>query len=151
MRFEITSRLDGDADDFMRRFDIAAVNDELGPWLRMTAPTAWAARPIVDWPAGRTLFASWILFLGVLPIDRHHFALESAPGARGFRENSSSWVMAQWRHERRVESLGTKMEITDRLEWRARLPGFSALLAPIYRGVFRHRHRRLRQRHGVAG
>jgi hypothetical protein len=133
----------------MRRFDMAAVNHELGPWLRMTARSPWAGQPIVAWPAGRTLFASWILFLGVLPVDRHRFALESPPCSRGFRESSSSWCMAQWRHERRVESLGTVMQLTDRIEWHARLPGFSTLLAPIYRSVFRHRHRQLRRRYGA--
>lgn len=150
MTFEISSALAEDAVSLMRRFDMAAVNDELGPWLRMTVPPAWAARPISDWPTGPMLFSSWILLLGLLPVDRHRFGLESVDAAGGFREASSSWALSSWRHERVIEATDTGMSLTDRITWRTRIPAMAVLLGPVYRSVFRHRHRRLRQRFGPA-
>jgi len=47
------------------------VNAELAPCLKMTAPGEAANLRIEDAPIGQPLFASWALFVGVLPTDRH--------------------------------------------------------------------------------
>ena len=43
------------------------VNDELGPWLRMTSPPEASTLRIEDAPLGQPLFASWVLLGGLLP------------------------------------------------------------------------------------
>lgn len=53
------------------------VNAELWPLARMTALPKWRDRPILEWPTGQILFKSWVLLLGVLPIDRHVFLWRS--------------------------------------------------------------------------
>ncbi len=123
------------------------VNAELWP-LRMTAPAEWRAREIADVPCGQPLFDSWILLLGVLPLDLHRFRLEShGPGMR-FQEDSSSLLARQWRHQRVVEPDGTGCVLSDRLEIVPRLALLGWLLAPVYRQVFANRHRKLRQWYG---
>jgi ligand-binding SRPBCC domain-containing protein len=38
--------------------------------------------------------------------------------------------------------------ITDRVAWEPRLPVPARALRPLFRAIFRHRHRRLRRRFG---
>ena len=149
--FEIHSDLPIDADAFLGAFDLRAVNYELGPLVRMTAPAAWRERPIVDWPSGERLFVSWILLFGFLPIDRHVFGLEEVWPERGFSEVSTSTSQRSWRHVREVVALpdGRGCRVTDRIDFQPRLPLGAAVL-PIYRAVFAWRHRRLRRRFGPA-
>lgn len=132
------------ADASAKLLQPATVNAELGPWLRMTMPEPWAGRPLPAWPVGRPLFSSVILLLGVLPLDRHRFRLE-ATGAEGFYERSSSLVLRSWRHKRLLRAVPDGTLVEDRVVFACRLPLLESLLAPIYRAVFRHRHRRLRR------
>jgi ligand-binding SRPBCC domain-containing protein len=126
----------------------AGVNAELWP-VRMTAPPEWRDRDIGSVPCGQPLFQSWILLLGVLPLDVHHFRLESVgPGFR-FQEDSSSLVNRQWRHQRIVEPESDGCVLTDRLEIAPRFALLGFLLAPVYRLVFASRHRKLRRWHGT--
>ena len=118
------------------------VNYELMPWLRMTVPSAMEARSVMEAPLGEPIFASWLLFAGVLPIDRHIFQLEEAEEGR-FLERSSSWLHAVWRHERRVVATETGCRVSDELQFCPRLRFLGHLVLPIVRAVFAHRHRRL--------
>jgi len=125
------------------------VNDELGPWLRMTAPPDAASLRIDEAPIGQALFASWVLLGGVLPIDRHYFVLANVEPGRGFVEDSTSWTERRWEHRRRVEPRGEKAcELTDRLTFTPRLAVSGPLLERVIGAVFRHRHRVLRGRFG---
>ena len=121
------------------------VNAELSPLVRMTAPEALSRQSIFDWPVQRELFASWILLFGLLPIDRHHFFLESVDPKSGFQERSSSWVNTFWSHTRQVVPLGSGCQVTDTVEYKSRVPLVDLAFKPAYRLVFWLRHRHLRR------
>jgi len=122
------------------------VNAELGPWLSMTAPAEASGFRIEEAPVGRPLFASWVLFGNVLPIDRHHFMLARVEPGRGFVEHSTSWSERRWEHRRRLEPLGkAACTLTDRLTFTPRVSISGPLLRRIVAAVFRHRHRHLRE------
>ncbi|MGB1581680.1 MAG: hypothetical protein ACPHER_09265 [Nevskiales bacterium] len=127
---------------------LATVNSELRPLARMTAPTEWQQRPIMQWPAQQRLFKSWILLLGILPIDRHHFYFEWFDPEQGFCERSASSSNSLWRHQRRVTASAAGCVVTDSLQYQNRLPLCGAILKPVYQMVFWHRHRKLRARYG---
>ena len=49
----------------------------------------------------------------------------------------------RWVHRRDLDPAPTGTRVTDRIEFEPRAPGVGALLLPLFRAVFRHRHRRL--------
>ncbi len=147
-RFSQSSDLCVDAEDILPSFALRAVNAELWPLVRMTAPEPWANRPIVEWPVQKHLFDSWILILGVLPVDRHRFRLRSLTPSEGFVEASSSTINASWIHERKITPIQGGCRIVDRVEYNCRLAVLGYLLLPVYQFVFRRRHRNLRARYG---
>jgi ligand-binding SRPBCC domain-containing protein len=120
---------------------MAGVNRELMPIVRMTYPRAAASLAAVDEvPLDRVLFASWILLLGVIPIDRHMLRLRALDPPHGFREDSWSWMQRRWAHRRTLESVdATRTRVDDEVEFEPRLGG-ARLLRPIYQRVFEHRH-----------
>lgn len=133
--------------DFWAQQSFATVNCELGPWIHMTAPKAWQALRLADWQGGDVRFVSWVLFLGVLPVDRHRFGAFSFQPELGFVEDSSSWVMRTWQHARTVQAHGTGCTVQDTIAFQPRIGFLSSLLRPIYSRVFRHRHARLAKRY----
>ena len=147
-RFSESSDISVGAEDFLSSLTLRGVNTELWPLVRMTAPGSWANRPIVDWPVQKHLFNSWILILGLLPADRHRFYLRSVTPGEGFVEASSSTINAKWTHERRITPVQGGCRIVDRVEYRCRLAMLGYLLLPVYKYVFRRRHRNLRARYG---
>jgi hypothetical protein len=145
--FEIKSDLAIKASEFWSQCSLESVNWELAPFIRMTAPTDWQSQPIEGWPVGVELFKSWILLFGVLPVDRHAFRLrEMAPGF-GFYERSSSWTSREWNHDRTVVGNDHGCTVIDRVAVVSRVPILEPFLLPIYRLIFRHRHRRLRKKY----
>jgi hypothetical protein len=148
MRFSQSSDLAAAVEDVLPTLTLGGVNAELWPWVRMTAPATWAQLPLAQWPAQQVLFKSWILLLGVLPIDRHAFFLQSVTPGRGFVETSSSTVNAQWNHTRTLAPIAGGCRVTDTLEYQSRIAALGYLLYPAYRLVFWWRHRRLRARFG---
>lgn len=121
------------------------VNDELWPF-RMTAPAEWRTRDIASVPCGELLFRSWVLLLGVLPVDLHDFVLESQGPGYQFQESSSSLTNRQWRHQRVITPDGEHgCVLTDRLEIVPRIAVLGPLFAPVYRLIFWNRHRKLRR------
>ncbi len=128
---------------------MAGVNAELAPWLTMTAPPASPLARIEDAPVGRFLFASWLLFRGVVPIDRHFFQLTSVDPGLGFVEESTSWSQARWKHERSIASRGDEAcTLTDRLTFTPRLGLAMPLVKRVVGAIFRHRHDVLRMTFG---
>ena len=67
-RFCRSSDLAVDVDVILATLTLTGVNAELSPLVRMTAPAAFAQRPLQEWPERDHLFTSWILLLGVLPV-----------------------------------------------------------------------------------
>jgi len=127
------------------------VNHELAPFLRMTAPSEAREKTVEDVPLRQPAFASVILLFGVLPIDLHFVQLTERDSGRGFVETSHTLVNATWRHERTIDAApdGCGCQITDRIDYRTRLPLLGGLLGPLIRALFAHRHRRLLARFGA--
>jgi hypothetical protein len=145
--FRFSSDLQIGVNDFLSTMTLEGVNAELSPLAKMTAPSGWADRSILDCPQQQPLFKSWILFLGILPVDRHEFYLASIKPGEGFIERSSSVMNALWRHERTVIPLNEGCRVTDTVAYRSRLMFVDIILKPVYRLVFWCRHRHLRQKY----
>ena len=63
----------------------------------------------------------------------------------GFDERSTSLMNRLWRHERRLEATPNGAIATDEVTIQGRAPFVTAMLMPIYRAIFRHRHAQLRR------
>ena len=124
------------------------VNAELKPLATMTMPDEWADRPIAEWPVQQPLFSSWVLLLGLLPIDRHHMRMHRIIPEQGFEEDSSTSFNRFWRHTRHISKAAGGCQVTDSIEYQSRIPGLDILLRPIYALVFRRRHRQLKSKYG---
>jgi hypothetical protein len=128
-----------------RAIDPAGINDELMPLMRMTVPRGardFGLDDLEPGPIGR----SWVLLFGLVPFDYDDLNIVRVDPGRGFLERSTMLSMRLWEHERTLEPLGEdRCEITDRIAWEPRLPLPGALLRPLIRAIFRHRHRRLRR------
>jgi ligand-binding SRPBCC domain-containing protein len=128
------------------------VNAELGPWLRMTYPREADDLSLADATLGQVLFTSTLLVFGFLPYDRHALRLVEITHGSGFVEESSSWTMRRWRHERRLTPMeGGRSRIEDRVTFLPRIPGVAAVVERLVGAVFRHRHTKLRGRFGGKG
>lgn len=129
------------------------VNDELGPWFRMTHPPHLTRLTPEAVPLGRKAFRSWIRLGGVLPVDFDDLTIVRLDPGRGFLERSTMLSQALWEHERTLEAHGpdgSRTQVTDRLVHRPRLPVAGQAQTALFRQVFRHRHRRLARRFGAA-
>ena len=119
-------------------------------------PREMGEATIDDVSVGEPLGRSWILLAGLVPVDYDDLCLAELEPGRRFRERSSTSTLRTWVHERTVEPAGEgACTVTDRLEWEAKrlvaaLPGSERLVAAIVGFLFRHRHRRLARRWGLA-
>lgn len=129
------------------------INRELAPFLRMTAPSEARDKTIEDMPLGQRAFTSVILLFGIVPIDLHFVHLTERDSGRRFVEKSHTLVNATWRHERTIDPAldGRGCQITDRIDFRTRLPLLGRLLLPLIRRLFAHRHRQILARFGAPG
>ncbi|MED5620279.1 hypothetical protein [Ideonella sp. BN130291] len=148
--FTLSTELKVTPQAFWQQMSMAAVNAELRPLVRMTAPAAWRDCPLDQWHSGRVLFRSLVLLFGCLPVDVHSLRLESISAGHGFLERSTSWGNRQWQHERLTTPTAAGCIVTDTVTVVGRIRLITALLMPVYRLVFRHRHRQLRRLHGAA-
>jgi ligand-binding SRPBCC domain-containing protein len=118
------------------------VNAELMPILRMTYPPALsnldaAPRELL----GKLAFKSWVLLLGLLPIDRHFLSLASVTTGEGFDERSSSWSNRIWNHRRTLTPVAGGTYIVDELAFEPRVKLAAPFLRWFVGTVFNHRHR----------
>ena len=150
-RFEITSELAAGAEEvWAHATSPAGVNYEMAPWLRMTFPRDVEVRTKA-WTPGHTLFRSWLLVGGVLPLEYDDVAFVAVDPGRRFLERSTLLSQRVWEHERVVEPLGPSGDacrVTDRLGFEPRIASLGAVYEAVFRRVFAHRHRRLRKRFG---
>jgi ligand-binding SRPBCC domain-containing protein len=124
------------------------VNEELAPWLSMSFPDDAKGRRLTPEDAGHPLFTSTLRLFRVLPYDRHAIQLTRVTAGRAFLEESTSWTMRVWQHERTLEAAPGGTQLTDRLTFEPRLPGMAFIAERLVRAVFRHRHAVLRGRFG---
>jgi ligand-binding SRPBCC domain-containing protein len=130
---------------------VDGINDELAPWLRMTATRALRVNGIAEVRVGERICRSWVLLFGVLPIDYDDITLERLEPPRGFLERSAMLSQKAWEHERTIEGTANDASgciLTDRIRYEPRIPVPDALLRTLYAAIFRHRHRRLQRRFG---
>lgn len=138
-----------------RATTLDGVNEELRPWLRMTAPEGLRGASISDLEPGVGAGRSWLLLAGVLPVDYDDLTLAEIEPPRRFLERSRMLTMELWQHERVVEPLGDQScAVIDRLTFTLRpalawLPGLRGVARALVGLLFRHRHRRLAAMHGA--
>lgn len=149
IEIENVSALDATCAEVWRNIStMTGVNYELHPFVHMTAPRASQTLPATV-TSGQVLFQSWLLFLGVVPFDRHALALDHVDNGHGFVEESNSWLQRRWRHERTLTETATGgCLIKDRLMIEPRVGLSRPIVAAIVRHLFAHRHRRLTKRFG---
>jgi len=127
----------------------SGVNHEFRPLLRMTFP-AGIADLTAGWQPGKRVFRSWLLLGGLLPVDYDDVVFAEVEPGRRFLERSSLLSQRVWDHERRVESTSAGCRVTDRVRFQPRLAWLGALYGPLFKAVFRWRHRNLRGLFGTA-
>ena len=127
---------------------MGGVNDELGPWLRMSHPRGLDRLEGANVPLGQEAFTSTLSLLGLLPFDRHHLVLASVEAGHGFEERSWSWLQKAWWHDRTITPMHGGCRVTDRVRFTPRV-GIAPLARRIVRAVFVHRHERLRAKFGL--
>jgi ligand-binding SRPBCC domain-containing protein len=144
----VASRLEAAPDEIWRWVVTAhGVNDELRPWLRMTVPGG-GDFDLNDVEVGKPIGRSWVLFLGVVPVDYDEINLEEIDEGRGFVERSRMLSQRRWEHIRTIRPVEGGAVVTDTVAWEPRLPLPGAAMRPLFRAIFGHRHRRLRKRFG---
>lgn len=142
--FEVGSVLPAAADVVWARITtFEGVNHELMPIVRMTCPPEHRRIDPATVPLGRRWFRSWILLFGVLPIDYDDLCLVAIEPGRSFHEDSTMLSQRRWVHRRDLEPVSGGTRIRDRIEFEPRLGLLGPLLRPVFRAMFRHRHRRL--------
>jgi hypothetical protein len=96
------------------------------------------------------MFRSWLLFLGIVPIEYDDVVFEEVEPGRRFLERSALLTQRVWEHERLVEPASQGCRITDRIRFVPRLPWLAGLYGPVFKALFRWRHRNLRNLFGEA-
>jgi len=124
------------------------INDEMRPYLRMTLPPGVEEITPETIEIGVPIGRSWILLFGLIPFDYDDVCLARLEPGQGFLERSKMLSQRVWEHERTLVEDGNGCLVTDRLRWEPRLPLPGALLRPVIRRFFRHRHKRLRRHFG---
>jgi ligand-binding SRPBCC domain-containing protein len=144
---EVSSRLEAAPEEVWSWVVTAeGVNDELRPWLRMTVPGGDFDLNSVE--IGKPIGRSWVLLFGLIPIDYDEINLVQIDPGRGFVERSRMLSQRAWEHVRTIRPVDGGALVTDAVAWEPRLPLPGAAMRPLFRGIFGHRHRRLRRRFG---
>jgi ligand-binding SRPBCC domain-containing protein len=149
--FAITSELNADPRVVWEHMtSMSGVNSELAPWLHMTYPKHAARIERENATSGQPLFTSTLLFLGMLPVDRHRLRILAVNDGLGFHEDSTSLMQARWIHIRAIERYNDdRCLLRDEISFRPRIRILGPALRPIVRAIFRWRHRQLRKRFGT--
>jgi len=120
------------------------INKELAPIIRMSPPEiVLSSIDVKAIPLNVHLFKSNIFLLYIIPVDRHSFKLKDIKEFEFFAETSSSWMMKQWNHQRDLTSIGNQTLLVDTIEFQHRIKFLGKILYPIYKMIFKHRHKKL--------
>jgi len=122
---------------------MAGVNLELSPYIKMTYPKDKAnlSDQTTQFISGETIFVSFLLLFGLIPIDVHFLRLDAFDKGTSFTENSVSLLQESWRHHRILTQTSAEcVDVTDTVTLQPRLPLLGHLLLPVVRFVFRGRH-----------
>ena len=126
--------------------DFDSINDELRPFATMQAPPGLQRLDGLAFVPGRPLGRVTLMLAGLVPVGRMELTLASLAVGEGFVEQSSVSGLRSWRHERSIEPHPRGTSLVDRLTVEPRIaPAVTCLLVDQ---LFRHRHRRLRNRWG---
>jgi ligand-binding SRPBCC domain-containing protein len=124
------------------------VNAELMPIVRMTLPRGTEQLDLASVPVGSPVGRCWLLLFGLIPFDWDDLMLLRLEAPAGFHELSSMASMRVWEHERTLEPVAGGCRVTDRVAFLPRVPFPAVWVRPLFRAIFRHRHRRLRAQFG---
>jgi len=143
--FEVSSLVPAPPEEVWERIITPeGINHELRPWMRMTLPRGFEGLDPESVELGKPIGRSWVLLFGLLPFEYDDVTLVELEPGRRFLERSPMLSQRCWQHERIVEPAEGGSRVTDRIRMEPRLGLPAAPLRPMFRGVFRHRHRRLR-------
>ncbi len=143
---EFSSELSASADAVWEHAaSVAGINAELWPLRMHLPPDPEVLLHLAETRATRGLL---ITLLGVLPLDWHWLGIQRIDLGRGFHEVSSSLSMRCWVHIRSIDPVAGHCVLLDRVEFTPRLAFLGPLIAPLYRAIFRRRHRVLGQKFG---
>jgi len=145
-RFEFSSRVTAPAAEvWAHATSMRGVNRELFPLARMTHPRELSVLEPERVPLGQRVFRSWILALGVLPIDYDDLTFVALEPGRRFLERSPMWSQREWQHERVVEPTAGGSILTDRVSFAPRVAWLGPIFLAVFRLAFALRHRNLRR------
>lgn len=149
--FELSSQLAAPAAEvWAHAASMRGVNRELFPLARMTHPRELAVIEPGRVPLGERAFRSWILALGVVPIDYDDLTIVALEPGRRFLERSPMLTQREWQHERVVEPAAGGSIVTDRVHFLPRVAALGPLFQLVFELAFRLRHRNLRRIFGAA-
>ncbi|MGV9797927.1 hypothetical protein ACWDTP_07690 [Mycobacterium sp. NPDC003449] len=124
------------------------INDEMGPYMKMTMPRQFRGKSIADVSPGTRIGKSFLLLFGVLPFGFDDITIAKIEPGRMFREESIMTGMRIWVHHRTLEPLGDNTIVTDEITLAPQapmglIPGWGRLMSWVLSAFFSHRHRRL--------
>ena len=131
------------AEVWARVSTIEGINFELMPLARMTCPAEFVGLDPAGVRLGERLYRSWVLLLGLLPVEYDDLTLLRVEPGRGFLESSRMLSQRRWVHERTLEAVPGGCRVTDRIGFEPRLPAAARVFLRVFRLFFAHRHRRL--------
>ncbi len=150
LSFEVASTLNATPEAVWEQVaTMRGVNAELWPFVRMTAPTGTARFDPATTPVGKMAFRSTLLLFGVIPYDLHSLRFTEITPNNGFVEHSTSLMQKAWSHERWLQRVPEGTLLRDRVTFVPRMPWLDAVLLPIFKLIFLHRHRQLQRIFGA--
>lgn len=128
--------------------NMANVNVELAPYVKMTYPKDKSALNDAAVPISETSFTSVILLFGFIPVDFHQLKFDKIEPGHAFYENSTTLMHKYWKHTRSINEKDEGIWVKDEVHFLPRLPLVGYLMLPLYRHIFANRHRKLQTTFG---
>lgn len=127
-------------------FTIDGINRGLAPYIKISAPKLWCSKLIREWPVGGGLFNSKVTLLGFIPIEYHCFRFTEV-SKLGFIESSRTSINKEWNHHRTIAETTSGSTVKDIIEYKSKFPFLGYILIPLYKGIFIHRHNKLKAKY----
>ena len=142
--FQIESPVKGSREEIWRHItQMKNVNAELRPYAKMTFPADKAELDKRELPVNETLFVSVILLFGFIPADLHYLKFDRLETGYAFYENSTTVTHRYWKHTRSIIEKGNSFLVRDEVHFEPRVPIIGYLMLPLYKTIFKNRHRKL--------